>query len=174
MSRRRMMMQMLSETDNGIEIPDEYKRSFSVYNLSISWSGDIVTMSHTKSGLLGVNSARLSFIGREDKYAQTTGQAFSANSATLPFLDSTKLYKMTLTAVNVTNNSMDSTEDVFIAAIGTRETRYYKELNIKDIKTGTKIELEMTAATGFSGAAFGATVGSALWSFDFDVKLEEV
>ena len=128
MSRRRMMMQQLIETDNGIEIPAEYQRNFNKYNITISWSNGVLRLEHTKSGLLGVTSARLSFIGTEDKYAQTTGQAFSANSATLPFLDSTKLYNLTLTAVNVTNNATDSTEDVFLAAIGTRETRYYKEI----------------------------------------------
>ena len=174
MSRRRMMMQMLAEADNGIEIPDEYKRSFSIYNLKSSWDNDTVRFEHTGSGLGGPSYARLQFIGRENKYAQSIGQAFSANSATLPFLDSTKLYKLTLTAVNVSNNSTDSTEDVFIIGIGTREKNYYKELNIKDIAVGTKIELEMTAATGFSGAVFGCTLGSALWSFDFKYSLEEV
>ena len=173
MNRRRMMM-LQAEADSGIEIPDEYKRSFSFYNLSIGWSGDIVTLSHTKSGLQGVSSARLQFIGNESKSAQSLGQAFSASSATLPFLDSTKRYKLTLTAVNVSSNATEDTEDIFIVGIGTREKNYYKEVNVKDITVGTKIELEMTEPTGFSGAVFGCTVGSALWSFDFKYRLEEV
>ncbi|MBQ3497907.1 MAG: hypothetical protein IJA87_02135 [Clostridia bacterium] len=173
MNRRRMMM-LQAQDDSGIEIPAEYKRSFAFYNLSISWNNDIVTLSHLKGGFTGPTSARLQFIGTENKYAQSLGQAFSSTSATLPFLDSTKLYKLTLTAVNVSNNSTDSTEDVFIIGIGIRSKSYYKEINIKDITVGTKIELEMTEPTGFSGAVFGCTVGSALWSFDFRYCLEEV
>jgi len=173
MNRRRMMM-LKAQDDNGIEIPEEYKRSFAFYNLSINWNNDTVTFKHTAGGFTGPTSARLQFIGTENKFAQSLGQAFSSTSATLPFLDSTKRYKLTLTAVNVSNNSTDSTEDVFIIGIGTREKNYYKELNIKDIAVGTKIELEMTEPTGFSGAVFGCTVGSALWSFDFKYRLEEV
>ena len=174
MNRRRMMVMQRLEADGGIEIPAEYQRTFSVYNLSVGWNGDIVTLSHAKSGLAGVSAARLQFIGTEDKYGQTTGQAFNDTTATLPFLDGTKCYKLTLTAVNVSNDATEDTEDVFIAAIGIRNKRYYQEINIKDIKAGTKIELEMTEPTGFSGAVFGCTVGSALWSFGFKYRLEEV
>ena len=168
------MMMLQAQDDSGIEIPEEYKRSFTFYNLSINWNNDTVTFKHTAGGFSGPTSARLQFIGTENKYAQSLGQAFSATSATLPFLDSTKLYKLTLTAVNVSNNSTDSTEDVFIIGIGIRRKSYYKEIDIKDITVGTKIELEMTEPTGFSGAVFGCTVGSALWSFDFKYRLEEV
>jgi len=173
MNRRRMMM-LKAQDDNGIEIPEEYKRSFAFYNLSINWNNDTVTFKHTAGGFTGPTSARLQFIGTENKFAQSLGQAFSSTSATLPFLDSTKRYKLTLTAVNVSNNSTDSTEDVFIIGIGIRSKSYSKEINIKDITVGTKIELEMTEPTGFSGAVFGCTVGSALWSFDFKYRLEEV
>jgi hypothetical protein len=170
-----MMMQMLSETDNGIEIPEEYKRSFLFYHQQASWLENIVRLERYNGGYGGAAQGYLQLIGRENKLAQSISQAFSANSTTLDFLDRTKCYRLVLEVVKVNNNTAtDSTTDNLTVAIGTRENQYSQTLNIKDIVVGTKIEIEMTAATGFGCAVFGSTVGSALWSFDFDVKLEEV
>ncbi len=175
MNRRRMMMQMLAEADNGIEMSDEYKRSFSIYNQRATWLENIVRLEHYSGGYAGPAQGYLQLIGRENKFGQNTSMAFSANSTTLDFLDRTKCYRLVLEVVKVNNNTAtDSTTDNLTVAIGTRENQYSQTLNIKDIVVGTKIEIEMTAATGFGCAVFGSTVGSAIWSFDFKYSLEEV
>jgi hypothetical protein len=170
-----MMMLQLTNADNGIEIPEEYRRSFLFYNQQATWLENIVRLEHYSGGYAGPAQGYLQLIGRENKLGQNTSAAFSANSTTLDFLDRTKCYRLVLDVVKVNNNTAtDSTTDKLTVAIGTRENQYSQTLNIKDIVAGTKIEIEMTATTGFSCAVFGSTVGSALWSFDFDVKLEEV
>ena len=101
--------------------------------------------------------------------------AFSAGSPTISTIDQTKKYRLTFTVKNVEyNTATDETTDTLEIAIGLRSKNYTQITSIKDITVGTKIVIEMTGATGFGGAVYGSTVGSALWSFDFDVKLEEV
>lgn len=175
MNRRRIMM-LQQKVDSGIEIPTKYQRNYEVYYSPISWNNGTVTLAHTRYGFGGPAQVFIQFIGPQNKYAHDMAQAFSVESTPLmDFLDSTKRYKLTLTVINVNQNtSTDNTEDIFTLAIGKRNARYSKEVNIKDIKAGTKIEVEMTYATGFCCAVFGITAGSALWSFDFDVKIEEV
>lgn len=178
MSRRRMMMQMFAEADNNLlYLLEGYKQSnTSTYNLYGVWNEDnTFTLRHAKSGLGGPTQAYKQFIGTEVKSGQSIIIAFSAGSPTIPTIDQTKKYRLTFTVKNVEyNTATDGTADTLEFSIGTRNKYYTQITSIKDITVGTKIVVGMTDATGLGGAVYGSTVGSALWSFDFDVKLEEV
>lgn len=178
MSRRRMMMQMFAEADNNLlYLLEAYKQSdTSMYNMDGVWNDDSTfTLRHTINGFNGPSKAYKQFIGKEIKIAQTIMGAFSAGSPTISTIDQTKKYRLTFTVKNVEyNTATDETTDTLEIAIGLRSKNYTQITSIKDITVGTKIVIEMTGATGFGGAVYGSTVGSALWSFDFDVKLEEV
>jgi hypothetical protein len=173
-----MMMQMLTETDNNLlHLLEGYKQSnTSTYNLYGVWNEDnTFTLRHAGNGFFGPTQAYKQFIGTEVKYGQSIILAFSAGSPTIPTIDQTKKYRLTFTVKNVEyNTATDETTDTLEISIGLRSKYYTQITSIKDITVGTKIVVEMTDATGLGGAVYGSTVGSALWSFDFDVKLEEV
>lgn len=178
MNRRRMMMQMLAEADNNlIHLLEGYKQSnTSFYSMYGVWNDDnTFTLRHTGNGFTGPSQAYKQFIGAEFKYAQNIAGAFSALDPIIPTVDQTKKYRLTLTVINIEyNTATEETTDTLDIAIGVRTKNYSQSINIKDVTEGTEIVVEMTDATKFGGAVYGSTVGSAQWSFDFDVKLEEV
>lgn len=174
MSRRRMMMLQLAQADsNLLYLIEDYKLSWnSIYAIDSIWSGNTVTLRHTRSGsFAGAGSAYMSFIGT----SKVAGQDTLRKLPSLPTLDSSKCYRLTLTVLNITTNTAtDETSGVFRISTNVGDQHYVSSVNLCDIAVGTQIVLETSKAGAISGAAFGSNVPSTKWSFDFDVKLEEV
>lgn len=174
MSRRRMMMQMLSQADNNLlYLIEDYKQSWnSSYIIDSLWNGNIVTLKHTRrADFMGSSSAYMTFIGTR----KVAGSDSLRGLPSLPTLDSSKCYRLTLTVINITTNTAtDETSGVFRISTNVGNQHYLSSVNLCDIAVGTQIVLETQKAGAISGAAFGSNVPSTKWSFDFDVKLEEV
>lgn len=177
MSRRRMMMQQLTQTDsNLLYLFEDYKQSWnSAYTIDSLWNGNTVTLKHTRSSHFGgPNVAAMNFIG--SKQGASTGSAYVYEGLTaLPVLDSSKRYRFILTVVNVTKNTaVDETSGSMWLSLGTVRGVTYTKVNICDIKVGTQIVVENENAGAIKGAVVAANTPSTQWDFDFDVKLEEV
>ncbi len=174
MNRRRMMMLQLA--NNQLDLLESYKLSYRcIYGLESIWSGNTVRLRHFDPSFWGPSQAYQRFIGTKQSASTSIYSTLDEAVSSLPTLDETKRYRMTFTVTNVEYNSAtDETTDIFKISIGNSSNYYTASVNVKDIAVGTTIEVEMKNATCFYSAVFGATVGSAKWSFDFDVKFEEV
>lgn len=177
MNRRRMMMQMLSQTDsNLLYLLEDYKQSWnSSYTIDSLWNGNIVTLKHTRrTDFFGPSSAAMNFIG--SKQVQSTGSsAVYSGMTALPVLDASKRYRLILTVVNVTKNTaVDETSGSMWFSLGTTNQITYTQISISNIKVGTQIIVENETAGAIKGAVVSASTPSTQWSFDFDVRIEEV
>lgn len=177
MSRRRMMMQMLSQADNNLlYLLEDYKQSWnSTYTIDSLWNGNIVTLKHTRrTDFFGPSSAAMNFIGAKQVASSGSANVYTGLSA-LPLLDSNKRYRLILTCVQVAKNTaVDSTSGVLWFSLGTTQKITYTSVNICDIALGTTIIIENETAGAIKGAVVSADTPSTQWDFDFDVRIEEV
>ncbi len=175
MSRRRMMMQMLSQADNNLlYLLEDYKQSWnSAYSTNSMWNGNTVTLKHLNDSFWGPNYAYAIFIGATRE--ASTGAAYILKDSHLPTLDLSKRYRLTLTVLNVkTNTATDESAGDLSIVFGSEYN--YRRVNIPlcDIAVGTQFILEPPSAGVINSAIYGSNVPSTKWDFDFDVKLEEV
>lgn len=175
MSRRRLMMQMLTQADNNLlYLLEDYKQSWNcVYKIESVWQNNILTLKHTSAGFMGASYAYSIFIGAEQK--ASTGASLILGNSHLPTLDSSKRYRLTLTVLKVNaNTATDTSEGELSIVFGSSQN--YKRVNIPlcDITVGTQFILEPPSAGAIDSAIFGSNKPNPIWNFDFDVKFEEV
>lgn len=177
MSRRRIMMQMLTQADsNLLYLLEDYKQSWnSGYTIDSLWNGNIVTLKHTRrTDFSGPSSAAMNFIGAKQVSSSGSASVYYGLPA-LPVLDSSKRYRLVLTVVKVTKNTaVDASSGVLWFSLGTTDKITYTNINICDISLGTTIAVENESAGAIKGAVISATIPSTQWDFDFDVRIEEV
>ena len=176
MSRRRMMMQMLSQADsNLLYLLEDYKQSWeSSYKINSVWQdNNTLTLKHTATHFMGASAAYATFIA--DSQRANTGASYILGASHLPTLDLSKLYRLTLTVTNVSANTATNESAGNLSIIfGSSEN--YKRVNIPlcDVTVGTQFILEPPSAGAINSAIFGSNVANTIWNFDFDIKLEEV
>lgn len=174
MNRRRMMMQQRTQANNNLlYLLEDYKQSWrSVYGIESIWQGNnTVTLEHASEGFAGPNQAYMSFIGIN----QIAGTDSLRELPALPLLDSSKCYRLTLTVLNInTNTATDKNSGLFHISTNASGQHYISSINLCDITIGTQIVLETQKAGAISGAVCGSSVPSTKWSFNFNVKIEEI
>lgn len=177
MNRRRMMMLQKTQTDNNLlYLFEDYKQSWnSAYTIDSLWNGNVVTLRHTRSNsFYGPNSAAMCYIGDSQKASTGSSSVYEGLKA-LPVLNSLKRHRLILTVINVTKNTaVDETSGVIWFSFGTTNKVTYIKVNICDIKVGTQIVVENETAGAIKGAVISSDAPGIQWSFDFDVKVEEV
>lgn len=174
MSRRRMMMQQLLKS--AVDYLEGCRISFSSgYKIESVWQdNNTLTLKHTSAGFMGPNAAYSRFIG------SSTGQSTSVNAvmATTPLstVDTSKCYRLTLTVLSVNSNSAtDETSGNLSIAIGKQNAYARTDTPLCDIAVGTKIVVETSDPTQtICCGIFGSNNPDTTWSFDFNVKFEEV
>ena len=177
MSRRRMMMQQLTQADNNLlYLLEDYKQSWnSGYIIDSLWNGNTVNLKHTRrSDFMGSPSGAMNFIGSKQVQASGSNAVYTGLTA-LPVLDASKRYRLILTVVNVTKNTaVDETSGSMWFSFGTTNGITYNKISICDIKVGTQIIVENETASAIKGAVVSADAPGTQWDFDFDVRVEEV
>lgn len=169
MSRRRLMMLQQSKPD----LLEGYRLSHRAYKIESVWQdSNTLTLKHTSAGFMGPNTAAIAYIG--DKPVSSTGTAavFSGLKTVLSTLDSSKKYRLTLTVLNVNSNTaVDETSGSLWFSLGIFNNYVITEIKTCNIVKGTQIILE---SNNIAGAVVSADNPNLLWSFDFDVRIEEV
>ncbi len=174
MSRRRMMMQQLAKS--AVDYLDGYRLRYrSGYKIESVWQGkSTLTLKHTSAGFMGPNAVYQLFFGTSQ--GQSTGINNVMSNTPLTTVDTTKCYRLTLTVLKVNSNSAtDENSGDLTIAIG--KINGYKSVStpLRNIDVGTKIVVETAdPSQTICGGAFGSNNPNTTWSFDFDVKLEEV
>lgn len=181
MSRRRMMMQQLSQK---LDLLDGYRiDNQSIYKVNIVWLDEhTIEFTHASKGFLGVNSAAANFIGATRGWAQGPDGAL-IKTPPMATLEVGKEYKLTLTVTEIVNNTATTENDgvmaLYFGAGGGATADYFSaaRINFSEIQVGQQIEvikLYLSERLPITSAAIGVNNPDLIWNIKFNVKLEEV
>lgn len=175
MNRRRMMMQQL--VSSAVDYLEGYRLSYrSGYKMESVWQdSNTLTLKHTSAGFMGPNSAHQRFIGASQGQGTNAYNAL-AGATPLTTIDTSKCYRLTLTVLRVNSNSAtDESSGALTISIG-KQTKYESaNTPLCNITVGTKIVVETPDPSyTICAGVFGTNNPNTIWSFDFDVKFEEV
>ncbi len=175
MSRRRMMMLQQSKPD--LLEGYRYNNISGIYQVYIEWlDNNTLHIYHKTNSFSGPVNTGKAFIGGN---SSSSNYIYVFPSTPINTLKLGKTYKLTLTVIEVTQNTATTENDGnMLLAIG--KQGYYGtrgEIKYSDIKVGAKIEAinkHKSTLDYIAGAAFNFNSPTVKWDFKCKVEFEEV